>query len=681
MPRPCYGALEKERFQGGTKLRICGKLALRTFALVFVSATVIAIPTASTNAQEQPSRPKQDRKHDGAPADSPGGNSLKVDRSSLVPKEEGNTLSAVQSLSAVLDDGDLDRSTLAVALIDRDSGATQRLVLTTTTLGNRIQLTTNAVPLRERGRYEALVTGRDRRGTEKAFRWQFRRLLYAVAATDARIDGSPGIRNDDGTWSFLPEVQVGEFTVTASETEHSGFGPVGQRVPLTTAKVRYTYPGLGEVERPVVLSTGESAVVYKPFQKAAGEGEAMARISWQRVWLAPVRVSLPRGATNPVLVMSSVPTLPVVPAACGQPRCNSDPLPYYMPEDFAEELLGLQMEMTDTAVLGEAPAFVTALVHSPVDTAHWQLVSLDTGVVDTGFEEEVVSLLDGVAYEGTLASQTPSQYDEACAEGYACTWQMSADMNTEDMRNRCVRIDGRDTRDSSQDCRQFNVLQDIRTAEPRYYDNRYRFSYSTVSQIGYADNYSSNANEELGIAWNDEGAWQWVADSWRMARYDYYWCDGDESWLGYGAPVHHHFASQQSSDSSTVNVFISPYGVSYPGARQWKPSSEFGLSSTHTFCRDYYEPGGIVARITTEAIARARILYIDATWKTNRTSFQGTAVGSVGHVWKNYSYSWSITAGGNCGSSGCGVGAGFTFNPHSKEKAERVAYPRGYSYP
>lgn len=162
--------------------------------------------------------------------------------------------------------------------------------------------------------------------------------------------------------------------------------------------------------------------------------------------------------------------------------------------------------------------------------------------------------------------------------GYACTSQAAAAASTSDIRQRCVRPDGQDRltdayAGQTKDCRQLNVISDIKTGDYIFYNGLHRrFAYATLSQIGYNDNHSSSPNEGIGIAWDDATGWAYRG-GWQAGRYDVYWCNGSEYQPTPSHPWVHNVFEATAQDQYTPWASLGPYGQSMVEARQWKRST------------------------------------------------------------------------------------------------------------
>lgn len=631
-----------------------------------------------------------------------------INRTTLLPGEEGNTILTSQRVQFTLNDtlSGVNASSITAVVTDRNSGQQWTPTRTTTSVGGGVTVLTAPVPLQSGGQYSVTATGRDYAGNAMSFTWNFRHLAFTIESAKAIVEGTAGTATgENNNWTFMPYLEIGHFDVTAPPTQHNGYGSIAQTVPLQGAYIEYSLLG---VESPLrqenIYPQGKTVNVYKPFMKAASEPATTIEISSQQVHLEPITVQLPPFVTAATLKLPEVDSNPRHAAeVCPPGGCNNpDPLPIHLPDGLVDDILDLRASEGQEEMLGEVPAIMTSLVPETIAEPehHWQPLSGDSGVVYLTVDDEVIGFLEGVSYSNNInffplsSSAHTASSDSPClpAGDYPCTHEEAFRYSTEELRYKCLRIDGRDaSRTSEEDCRQFNALVDIRAAKPLYYDNQFRFSVASVSQLGYADNRASidERNEALGIAWNDEGGWEWVnpnGNAWRMAKYDVYYCNGDEWQAGErGEGRHYHFAEMAGSSGTDVQFSgLSPYGIEYPhdaerGAKQWRNSSDFVNIDEYTWCRSFYAQDDPY-RMHTHPIARAKVFYIDASFRTSRTQFDGTAVGSVGHVWKRWEWDWALEVGFECGST-CNVGFGYQFKPYQKNKHEQFGYAWGYHYP
>lgn len=619
---------------------------------------------------------------------------LAVDAMSLVPGAEGNTVHDRQPIALDIPGAaalGIDLDAVTVTVTDRSTGVVQHPAVRSSRLVDGVGRIRTEAGLFQAGHdYLAEVMAPATSGTVKRFAWTFRRMDVVIRPTTATVHSAPGRQLAPGEWTFVPKLDVGPFEAWSDRTAHSGFGPVGQKVPLGGLLVTYVAGDGSRVSVPAYLPDA-TATVYKQFMKVRGETAATAKFSSQTVRLSPMTVVLPAEATDARLEPASLTTVPYTPAqdcvapSASMPACAPDPFRFFMPEDFATDALDFQAEKAATPVLGESPAYLTQLVPDPENPLRgvWMPVSLDRGIVNTSLDEDVVQSLEGVSYAGTVWPHTPSQFADACSLGYACTSQAAAAASTSDLRQRCVRPDGQDRltdayAGQTKDCRQLNVISDIKTGDIVYYNGFHRrFAYATLSQIGYNDNHSSSPNEEIGIAWDDATGWAY-SGGWQAGRYDVYWCNGSEYQPTPSHPWVHNVFEATAQDQYTPWASLGPYGQSMVEARQWKRSTDFGVSSANTNCTGFYENPNF--RTGGNAIARAKILYVEAYADPTRTGQNGTAIGTFTHIWTRYSYEFKIYTEVGCSfPGGCGPAAGFEIRPYQESKSKMIQYPRGFT--
>lgn len=602
-----------------------------------------------------------------------------MDPATLFPGENGNTILTSQQLQFTLQDtlSGVDSSTITVKVTNVASGAQQTPSRSSTFIGNKVRVTTGAISLEQNARYAVDVTAKDRVGNQMAFSWNFRQFSLDVAAAVAWIEGTVGEQGSNNVWTFLPSIDVGSYNVTAPATEHSGFGTIGQKFNLDAAYIEYTVLGLpAPLRQNNVFPAGKTVSPHKHFAKAKAESALTKKLSPQTVRIPPISVQFPAGTSSAVLKMPSVPTAPDIAAqSCVLPTgCSSDPLPYYLPEGFAQEVLDDQTEFAEeTTGLGESPTVLFQLLRgTPVDAAHWVPVSLDTGLVHLSHDEELIGFLNGVNYGGVNTNPPISmQYSEACASGYACNSRAAAANDTPQTRERCLHMDGTN-RETVDGCNQYTVLVDLPPLRRVYYiTDGYQAKWALTTQIGFADDRSGGLDNELGMTFRDSAGWMLVdGNRWKSVGYDVYYCDGDEDYTPQD-DAHFHVFEASKGGSDFVPIINPSYGMAHPNARQWMESSNFSVPESQAWCRDMWKDGSAFLQ-TTRAIARSKIYYIDSVWKPDKTQFRGTAVGSFGHVWRSYDYNWAI---------GFGIdGPGFEFQPYEEEKSAYVAYAKGYEF-
>ena len=548
-------------------------------------------------------------------------------------------------------------------------------------------------------RYEATATAQLGAAIQVQ-RWTFRRIAFDVTAAAAAFRPTTAIRTDPGSWRVVPEIELSGFEVSSGETEHSGVGPVGQQLPINSAVIQYW---LGDETKPrtvrLYADLVPEPVAYRMYGKSVEEPANSVSMTGQVVRVAPVMFTLPPAATRAeVRPDTHLATAVVTAGGCGFVPCSPDPFPFYFPEDFAADILDFQRAAETDPVIGEAPTFVTTLPGVPTSGTldpephpNWSDVSLDTAVLAVGADEdasgaaaEVLVLREGVAYEGSLPPVTPAQFDEACARGFACTNRAAEAQSIDALRRRCLRPDGRERiYPRYEDCHQYEVITALKAAEPDCCWNpprSYTFQFAAISQIGYADNWSSDNPEPIGLAWDDGGGWAYDNYNNALYSYDTYWCHPDYMYRysnnSFDETWHYHVNSpDQLSASPTIQ--IAPYGMGHHNPRQWVLSTTF-MPPDWTTCRFQDDAGpGFTYGTTTTAISRLRARIITSRWATVSRPMSGTAVGSAGHVWRRYDFDWQLEFTFQCG-GGCGAGFGFTFTPYSQEKSKNRQYVMGY---
>ena len=709
-----------------------GKAVIASVITLFLAALLAIASGAAVRPLAMASAGELDL-DDGDPS------ALVLEESTLIPPRDGNTMHALQPIEGVLQfaSAGWEPKTVHVTVKDLTTGEESSPgVALFWASADSLRVRSEPVALAPGHRYLSKIDVTNLLGHVTSLQWHFRRIEFSVAGTTARIEGTPGVRLDEkGRWAFLPMVRLSPFTVTSGASEHSGWGPMGQVVPLGGAMVEYQSASAGTEALSGVYPEKKTVTVYKQYHKAKGEGAATVDMYGQEVWLEPLQVRLPPDATNAVLKLDPVSTHGYVPASdCvvpteTVPACTPDPLRFFVPEDFAQTLLDLPLELglttaQDEPVLGETPMFLTELVDpSPGELLsadpYWQAITLDQGIVDSGFEEnadgttywydylrkhwggfdciedpnactqspqgtEGPAYLEGVSYGGTLWPHTPAQFAQACAVGFPCTSAQASETETEKLRRDCLSINGEEKRHPEKQCRQFNYYPYMHAAKPVAGTSPLKHEFTTLirSQIGYMDWWTANPNDQLGIGWRDDTGWQIGPDpydNFKLMRYDIYYCDGRE----YDQPVaqqsHLVTTDQVSGYNPTVHISGS-YGVAHPDAAQWKYTSSF-LSATNSECHYYWPYPGAVSRVSRPAFSRATTMLVSARARTYDPQFWGTAVASVGHIHKTYAFRWGVTGlKATCSQSGCKPGIGFSFEPYERDKSYYQAYDFTYEY-
>jgi len=659
------------------------------------------------------------------------------DDNRLIPPHHGNTVHAAQPLVATVRvPGGLNPAsvTAAVRTVDGDRVAEPPVVVSPID-STTYALRTPPVPLAVDTRYIAEISLRDAQGDAASMQWTFRRIDFAVGATTATVDQTDGMwREDTGEWVFLPQVRVRGFEVQSSGTEHSGWGPVGQRVPLSTAEVVYQRSGTGEtvVARP--YSEDHAVTVYKPYGKAREEGATSVTLRGREVWLPPLALRLPADAVDPKVRMTSTPTVSVVPAedcavpSPAMPSCTPDPLRFFLPEDFASSLYRLPGELDVpaersaadnplTEPLGELPLYLAELIDpvpnglaDSVATPYWRPLVANSRGFATGawhspkswadywlwvlFENWqgwqcienpdncIPNYAEGAGYQSNLPVETPQAFGALCAAGYPCTAAAAQDAETEQLRRDCLQINGEEKRTPGKNCRQFNVVHYMRVGHLVQSGSPSKFDFQVVvrSQIGYMHWFTAAPNDRLGITWQDDVGWQVRRDQYdhlKLSRYDVYYCDGREQDQPIDQQVQLVVSDQVSGYDTDIS--LNPYGAAYQDAAQYKPSSQVNMPSQYATCYYYWPYAGAVSRVTRPAFARQTTMMISAWASTYANQFYGTSIASVGHIWRTYAFQWKPTFRPFGGMRGV-LSALFAFAPYEEDKSSEIHWDTYYEY-
>ncbi|HEX2039214.1 MAG TPA: hypothetical protein VHF47_05715 [Acidimicrobiales bacterium] len=281
-----------------------------------------------------------------------------VELDTLVPGDQRNTVHREQPLAARFTEADrehVDPASITFRLTDGDTG------VTTTFDGDDVQYDaatgvarSTPATLEPEHRYEVVLTAADGAGTAQSTTWTFRSMTIEASEASASISGSEGTRvGDDGenaAWEFVPQLDLGRFTVTASPTAHSGYGPIGHDVPLGAARVEFSLPGQPEGTRLSVpaYAPDKTVTAYKQYVQFREDPQRTKTMQASAVFLEPVTVSLPALATDAVLELdvlkapASIPAFECPDPFVGAPGCDPDALRFFMAEDFALDLLAKQ---------------------------------------------------------------------------------------------------------------------------------------------------------------------------------------------------------------------------------------------------------------------------------------------------------------------------------------------------
>ncbi|MFP5310240.1 MAG: hypothetical protein ACLGIR_11775 [Actinomycetes bacterium] len=668
-----------------------------------------------------------------------------ISAETLVPPHRGNTVHLRQPVQFEARGQDLDSASAEGTIRDLSTGVTARLALEAdpeSGSGDRVVFRSQVLELRPGGRYQATVRVSTYAGSVADMAWTFRHLPFEVRSTTAKIRRERGTVGEDGLWRFSPELQIGAFDLVAGETEHSGFGPVGQVVSLENAVVSYRLPGVGEPVSKPAYPSGTAVTVYKQVQILRGEKAPLdKRYAGQTVGLGRLALALPSGAHDAELSLKAVETSPFVPAMhCRTPDvgwkgCTTDPLRFYTPEDFAGRILDArataetrraEQEGPDAMpVPSDMPVFLTSLVHPPTaeynwvtqDTPadelnalwHWEPILPAFGEVrephidhDEVCLGELIDCIDvncekcpTVEYQGTVVPEQPHQFTALCDAGYPCN-ALSVLADGE-LLNRCASPAGYNWAESgwsaSSDCQQQNVFFYL---SPPYQTGTNRIGASVINQIGYSDDWQGQgswyrAYDELGFYWEDGAGWSTAGESWQAYVIDHRWCDGDEmQWRWSPSKWHHHVRFGNASGhgpywwaADPVRYFIGPNGIAFNGFRQYEWTEERGGSTNSLGVPDYWcaEPN----------TARNYPYPIDRIWDAiSRTTsahldadlwtIDEHTNGQAVASWAHiwHDYTYEWSPGISAGSGGPGVG--FSLNPYRRERSWVVHYAFNYGF-
>lgn len=692
----------------------------------------------------------------------------------LAPPADGNTTLANQPLVVTVQDlgSGADASTVQLTIRTRSGDqlptpSKSLRWLNSTTL----VVTSSPVALTEAGLYTASVSVSDRAGNLLSYSWNFRRITVSVSQANAEIEPSIGklVSSSVGfnDWSFLPRLRIGQFQVSSGLTEHSGFGPIGQIVDVSSARIEFDLGPTHLVSDVRPFPQGATATVYKQFLKLKDEGADTKTLYGQTVYLEPVTVKLSQGAENPLLIMDPVRSTPYVPASdCPTPdslvpSCTPDPLRFFVPEDFATRIDSVKDNIDATRVdetvnppspptppgpqpasshLTESPMFLIRLVPEAVESslptqAHWVLVTLDNTTVYTGYDEQVLGFVGGVAYQYNIAPLAPVQFPEACEKGYPCVSVAAAAANPScpdpkypngascnpGRQAGCVMIDGYDRRRGDDRCNQLVGVVDFQ-APFRQGSQRLRAGFAL--QVGSADAVSvytgdpygpiSDPFDEWGFAWNSydgsTGNWGWYGDidsnpnnynSFSTVRYDYYYCDGDEIHFfdNNNTKPHYHWYEAAEARYDVAASLDPRFGFAQNLANRvdpdggWPQYYETKSDGLYTNdCAGYYDQDdkalpGFRRWHRRYPLGRGWNIYMDSQWDNSRAGDKGEATLTWGHIWTRFSYRFRVHFGPGIG---CGPGSrgpscapdfiGFSVEPDEQRYEDQAFYKVSWCY-
>lgn len=737
------GDFRHARGRGGTWMRAGALLSAAVLALLSIGGEAGAIdPVNPAGGEAIDSADGLSQNRDAiieAPQDfvSSAGGVFEFDDTSVVPPRNGNTIHDRQPMAVVVRvPAGLDLGSVSMNVATGAGEVYRPDVLVTPLDDGLMRVQSTPVPLAVDTRYIAELSLSDTLGNIDSLRWTFRRMDFRVEPTTASVPVAEGAwKGDSQEWVFLPKVRVRGFSVHSSPTEHSGWGPVGQVVPLASAEVAYRLPGADEeiVVRP--YAEDYDATVYKPYGKALAEGTTLVDLHGREVWLPPLAMKLPAEAVDPVVRMGSVETVPYIPAeSCAvataeMPACTSDPLRFFLPEDFADALYHLPGELgvatergesapTDvTEPLGELPLYLAELIDlvpngaaDAVSTPYWRPLVANSRAFATGAWHTPQAWIDywewvlfenwqgwrcvedpnscmptyasGVGYQTTLPVEVPEMFGALCGAGYPCTAAAASDAETEQLRRECLQINGEEKRHPGKNCRQFNVIHHMRVAYPISigYPSKFDFQVVVRSQLGYMNWYTANPYDQLGIVWDDGEGWQIRRDQYdnfKSSRYETYYCDGRE--VNQPLAQQQHLFRMDIVSGYELQISVGPYGVAHPDAAQYRTSSALGMPSANAWCMGFYPYPGAVSPVNRPAFGRMTTMMVSAWGSTYANQFAGTAVGSVGHVWRTYQFRWKPTLRPFSSARGAFFTL-FGFEPYEEDKSSEIHWDLYYEY-
>ena len=333
---------------------------------------------------------------------------------------------------------------------------------------------TKPVALQAGDEYEVHLAAAGLSGGTSNWSWRFRSMKMVASKAAATITGSTGsLTGDPGsnTWTIVPRLDMGHFTVQSTPTEHSGWGPIKHSVPLQSAHVDYVLNGIQQAMPLHPYGPDQTMDVYHTHTMLTSMPASPAFVYGQSVLLMPVTVSLPAGASDPVLSMETVEAQPSIPAAdCPDPTsgpagCTPDPLRFWVPEDFAGRIaasptgpggadptqqtprdkvnvfIGLVKYVCGAAAdeFDKAAKQVNSW-HCSTPQPHWapadpgsavkiikmppRFWSVCGGAAQRACDE--LSYIEGVHYGGSFIPQVPQQFTESCNIGFPCVSERAA---------------------------------------------------------------------------------------------------------------------------------------------------------------------------------------------------------------------------------------------------------------
>lgn len=583
----------------------------------------------------------------------------------LVPSARGHTAFLNQILAATVADAGsgVDPQSVSMTLIDGQV----ELPVSASSTGTQGSLRVRSTPvsLMPNHVYRARLQVRDLAGNHAAFGWDFKTIDVAVGDSTARIPGVAGVHRGDNVWQFLPVLEVMSYGVAVGEVLHSGFGSVGQAANLAGASIR-----VNGVPLLYPYSSDEPVDVYSNLDRAVGETSPLERVRWQRVRLKPITVTLPAGVENPVLQLDLT-TTQGTHGACMDPEvldigtmaCSPDPIPFFLDEGLAQKIQAAKQRFQDLAGRSlPAQGAVGTMRRSSMLSGRkaWRPVSLDGHVVVVPWEDTVLWYLESVGYPSSrdLWPVHPSQYGEACAERFSCTY---ADGLSQDRMNKCVAGTGVDRWNAPDgECRQLIWYYD---SGPSPSDDH------VVSAGGYIVlewGTHDAPKDEVGIAWDDGGSWQYLDQDASTADFALREEDVYTDCYGYSsdpAPVQR---TTPRTGPGSVLPAIQPYGVNT------EHTAQYGTEKTPADCSVSWGP----------TIWRTVGYMWNTHFHTVRDAVQGTAVFTYGHVLESTRYGWSIGLSAGVSSTGgiSGVSFNFSVAPENSEKVQESEYAVGYCW-
>ena len=480
---------------------------------------------------------------------------LSLDLGQVFPPDGGNTVDLTQPLLARIRDTEgqtVIPGSILFQLTDLSSNQTRSISSAAPPYDPvRGFARSSAASLIADHSYRVDLSAQDSAGNSGTWSWTFGAMTMNISSAAASIResvGKPLGANAPDVWRFTPIVDMGHFTVTTSSSQHSGFGPVGQRVPLRTARVQFILNGTLSSTTVNPYGPSETIAVYKEFTKLRSEGTYTRTLYGQTVALAPIDVALPSGASSPILSMDVTHAIPFTPAtSCSDPLnaavggCTPDPLRFFIAEDFASQIAAKQaaaplaQSSTDIFVTEMGFACAPAQGKCTLPHPHWAALQ-PGGSVDPLHQ---ATLADGVQYSGSLVPVIPDEFVEACNAGFPCVSERAATSvpaalgsvcapspcpaggggySNPQVQANCVLLDGFDR---ASNCTQEWAVYDI--GEPTGSGiNHIAADWS--SQVGVADDMLSDPTDgnqrnpppldSLGVSWYDDnhatdGAQKW----------------------------------------------------------------------------------------------------------------------------------------------------------------------------